>query len=353
MQKRWKTFGLAWLLWTAVALLFTAQQYLLLLPDVTLWQAMQQPFLMWYLWGLSAPCLIWLDRHLPWRTPLARRLVSRLALGAVWTSGFIVVFLGLLIQVPLSGFVRFAPWHFLISLLILGYSIGHAYYIEARQRELEAARLAQHLSEARLQVLRAQINPHFLFNTLNTISSFIETNPRRARAIMEDLGTMLRFSLEASDRSVIPLAAEMAHLRIYTDIMQTRFEGKLTVTYTLAPDTEDALVPPFLLQPLVENAIQHGITTRTQPGQVTISVASEGDQLVLGIADDGVGLPPGWKREPHAGLGLQNTEARLRELYGDAFVFDLQPRPNGGTRVQLRLPLRRPKAAPQPEEVLA
>lgn len=340
MNPRWKTYGLGFLFWTVVGLTLSGQQYLLLRPDVTWLAVLGTNMLMWYLWGLSAPCLFWLDRHLPYRTPRTYRVISRMILGAFWTAGLVVLYLVVLIPGPVSRVLQFGPWHYLVCLLILGVSIGRDYYDEARQRELDTVRLEKDLSDARLHLLRAQLNPHFLFNTLNTISSFVEEEPRRARYMMEQLGTMLRFSLDSANREEVSLGQEITYLQHYADILQARFGDQLTISITADPATQDALVPPFLLQPLVENAVHHGIKVRTAPGCIEVRASVEQDRLKLSVQDDGVGLAEGWSFDKHAGTGLQNTKARLRELYGEAFMFDLVAQPTGGTVALLNLPVR-------------
>lgn len=340
MRKRWKVYGLGFLFWTVVGLLFTGQQYILQAPSVTLLQVLATQMLLWYLWGLSSPCLGWLDRRLPYRYPLTSRIMSRMLLGLLWTAGLVTLLLGVLVPVPLTRFLQFGPWHYLICLLILGVSIGRDYYTQAQQREVEAIRLEKNLTEARLQALRGQLNPHFLFNTMNTISSLVEEDPHRAREMMEQLGTMLRFSLDSAHHAEVPLEQELTHLALYTDIIQARFDD-ITVDVVADPATQDVLVPPFLLQPLVENAVQHGITVRARPGSIQIKIACVSDRLRISITDDGVGLREGWQLERDAGLGLRNTQARLQELYGDAVTFDLTGNRQGGTTILLVLPLHR------------
>lgn len=348
MRQHWKTYGLGFLFWTAIGLLFTGQQYLLQASSVDVFEILRVQMLMWYLWGLSAPCLAWLDRRLPYRHPLVYRLISRMALGMLWTAGFMVFFLGILVPVPLSRFVQYAPWHYLVCLLILGVSIGRDYYVQVQQRQLEAIRLEKNLTEARLQALRGQLNPHFLFNTMNTISSLVEENPHRAREVMEQLGTMLRFSLDSAHHAEIRLEQELTHLALYTDIIQTRFDD-VTVDVVVEAAARGAFIPPFLLQPLVENAVQHGIMVRARPGAVKIKVAATPGQLQIAVVDDGVGLPEDWQFEENAGVGLRNTQARLFELYGEVATLTLANNDTGGTTAHIALPLRNREAGLSPK----
>ena len=221
------------------------------------------------------------------------------------------------------------------------------YAAEARQRELEAARLETQaaqlgasLTEARLRALQAQLNPHFLFNALNAISAFTERAPQTARRMMAELGDLLRASLDHADRQEVPLSEELGFLEHYLAIERLRFEDRLTMTVVASPDVRRALVPSFLLQPLVENAIRHGAGTRVQRGHISIEAGREGDRVVLRVEDDGAGLPEGWRLEDHGGIGLLNTARRLAALYGADQHFSVESLPDAGVRVRISLPLR-------------
>ena len=202
------------------------------------------------------------------------------------------------------------------------------------------ARLERQFTEARLNALRMQLDPHFLFNALNTISSQMERDPRLARNMIERLGDLLRLSLASRDREEIPLAEELAFLDHYLAIQRIRFGAKLKIDVRIDPDVMYSPVPCLFIQPLVENAIRHGISRRASGGTVVVSAERVVNQLRIRVVDDGVGLPPGWTLETSAGLGLSLTRDRLAGLYPNgASRFAVKHRPEGGTEVEIGLPL--------------
>jgi two-component system LytT family sensor kinase len=231
---------------------------------------------------------------------------------------------------------------------ILGGYFAFDYYRKYRERELRASRLETRLAEAQLQALRMQLHPHFLFNTLNAISAFMEKEPRTARRMMAELGELLRFSLDHADRQEITLAEELDFLENYLNIERMRFEDQLSVEVNAEAETLEALVPGFLLQPLVENAIRHGITTRAAAGRIEVRAARRDGMLSLQVRDDGVGLTAGWRLAEHGGVGLSNTVARLEHLYPDQHVFRVESAPGDGVLVDIALPFRTPTSTPRP-----
>jgi len=201
-------------------------------------------------------------------------------------------------------------------------------------------RLERRFSEARLNSLRMQLDPHFLFNALNTISSQVEREPRLARTMIEHLGDLLRMSLESRDRQEIPLSEELAFLDHYIAIQRIRFGDRLRIELQIDPRVANSFVPSLLLQPLVENAIRHGLSHRSSGGTVIVSAQPAGDQLEIRVLDDGVGLPEDWALETAPGLGLSLTRDRIAGLYpGGASQFAVQRRATGGTEVVIVLPL--------------
>jgi two-component system LytT family sensor kinase len=226
---------------------------------------------------------------------------------------------------------------FILYWAILGVYHAYANLSRVKERDLEAAGMRARLAEANLQALKMQLRPHFLFNTLNTASAVLEHDPRTARRILGRLGELLRASLHAETRDEVSLAQEIETLRGFLEIEQARFGPRLTVQLQLAPDTLAAAVPSFLLQPLVENAVHHGIATRATPGHLSITSVRTNGHLELHVVDDGPGLADGIVVE---GIGLSNTRQRLRELYGSAHAMALQPAPAGGLHVIVRVPFR-------------
>lgn len=226
----------------------------------------------------------------------------------------------------------------LVATLVI--AVRSAREAERRRRLADAARRDAEtlLATAQLDALRGQLQPHFLFNTLNTIVGLADTDPASTRRVVEALSELLRSSLDLETELEVSVAAELELLTPYLDIQTIRFGERLRITIAAAPDTLDALMPRLSMQPLVENAIRHGLGPRSRAGSVHISVQRDGDDLVLAVLDDGAGLPAGRLRE---GVGLGNTRARLAGLYGEAASLTIANRPGGGAIVTVRLPFRR------------
>jgi signal transduction histidine kinase len=348
---------LAALFWTGMGLFFASQLVLAGLPWGT---ALSFSMPRWYAWGLLSPGVLWVDRRLGANRSLAARVAWHVPLGIGWTC--LSIFIRLASR-PIRGspapasiaqfFLERFYWDLLIYAVIVGVSISRDYASQVRERErqahgmaLQTADLERRLTEARLQSLRAQLQPHFLFNALNTISAFTETNPQAARRLMERLGDLLRHSLAHAARSLVTLGEELTFLDDYLAIESARFEGRITVSVRADDDLLNAIVPSFLLQPLVENAIRHGVAPRLSGGHVDVSAAGDGSVLTLTVRDDGVGLTPGWRLDRNAGVGLVNVASRLEQLYGRSDLLRIVPMPGGGVEVQVDLPLQPPAGTP-------
>jgi two-component system, LytTR family, sensor kinase len=206
-------------------------------------------------------------------------------------------------------------------LSLVGFAHALAYRGELASRAIDAAHLETRLVEAQLQALQRQLHPHFLFNTLNTISGLMRTNIDAADQMIDRLGDLLRMTLHSSGTQEVPLKRELDVLQKYLEIEQTRFGNRLRVTMRIDPDTLDAMVPNLLLQPLVENAVRHGIAPHLRPGSIVIRSAREHDRLKIEIVDSGAGLPPDRLMALNRGVGLDNTRARLEHLYPGAHRF--------------------------------
>jgi len=220
--------------------------------------------------------------------------------------------------------------------------VAHAVFYAARSldREKLAARLEQDLSAARLNALEAQLRPHFLFNALNTISAFIRSDPDTAERMVARLSELLRHTLNrvSEGQTQTELREELEVLESYLDIERERFKDRLRVEFRIDSETLRAFVPPLLLQPLVENAIRHGIAPRPSAGCVSISSKREGDRLVLTVEDDGVGVQPASNHFPERGLGLQSTRARLDSVYGSRYLLEAKNKSEGGVLVTIDVP---------------
>jgi two-component system, LytTR family, sensor kinase len=343
----------AFVFWTLLGLFFASQDYILGDGDVSWQRALRWSMPRWYTWGLLAPLIAAADRWIGSGRSLGLRLALQVPLGVAWTLAAITIRLFLW---PLVGngwptsiwlFVleRF-HWDLLIYAVIAGVAIARDYAQQARDHEreahrlqLEAVDLQRHLAESRLQSLRSQLQPHFLFNALNTMSALTETDPRTARRLIEQLGQLLRVSLRHAATPLVTLAEELTFLDDYLAIESVRFEGRIIVAVRADDDTLDAMVPGFLLQPLVENAIRHGVGPRLSGGHIAVTASRDGALLRLRVQDDGLGLRQDWMTRREAGVGLRHTVARLEQLYPGGHRFVVTPGMSGnGVDVLLELP---------------
>jgi two-component system, LytTR family, sensor kinase len=246
-----------------------------------------------------------------------------------------------------SMIVRLATFQLPIFWAVWGVAHALRFYQRAKDRERRESELESRLAQARLQALRMQLNPHFLFNTLNSIASLVYDQPRAADEMIESLGELLRLTLNAPDRQEVTLREELHFLDRYLHIEQTRFGERLSVVKNIEPATLDAIVPILVLQPIAENAIKHGIEEQLAPGVVSIDVKRSGDILHLQVSDNGRGLSATADGTVKEGVGLGNTRARLRELYGDKGSLEFGVRPGGGFLVEIKIPWRAlPATAP-------
>lgn len=227
----------------------------------------------------------------------------------------------------------------LAYIALLGLAHAGVFHRRYREREQQAVMLESHLNQARLRALQAQLQPHFLFNTLNGIATLLRRDPASAEEMLTSLSDLLRIALGSSERQEIPLSEELDFLSRYLAIQQMRFGDRLQVREEIEPAAMPCLVPALLLQPLVENAIRHGLEPSGNPGQVLIAAAREGGWLSLRIEDNGVGLSDG-ASNGGGGVGLANVRERLMALHGVAHEFRMEERPEGGVIVKIRLPAR-------------
>jgi two-component sensor histidine kinase len=224
---------------------------------------------------------------------------------------------------------------------IVGALMALAYYHRFVAGQMELAHVEKRLLESKLNTLRMQLEPHFLFNALNTISSEVVSNPELVRDMIEDLGALLRLSLDYKDNQEIPLSQEIDLLDHYLTIQRVRFGDRIRAEIRVQPDVAKVLVPCMLLQPIVENAIRHGLSKRVLGGCVAISATDEEGTLEIHVEDDGVGLPRDWDIENVKGLGVRVTRERLTGLYPEiANPFEIRNRATGGVVVIMRVPLR-------------
>jgi two-component sensor histidine kinase len=223
--------------------------------------------------------------------------------------------------------------------VVIGVYYAFDYHRKYREREDHAAVLERSLTEARLQALRMQLNPHFLFNTLHTISMLNLENAEAANRVLSRLSELLRVALDSEGVQEVRLADELDFVRRYLEIERVRFEDRLRVEFSVNPDLLDAYVPNLLLQPLVENAVRHGLAPRRRAGTISIAARRAGEALVLEVCDDGSGLPDPGDTAPREGIGLENTRARLSELYGAAARLQLLSSPTAGVCALVEIPI--------------
>jgi hypothetical protein len=234
-------------------------------------------------------------------------------------------------------------WFPFLNALILGLGVvatgvARAYSLRLRSRREQAIQLTSQLAEARLDALRRQLDPHFLFNTLNAISSLVERDPRGVRRMIARLGDLLRHSFEGGTEPEVTVRRELALLDLYVDIVKVRFQDRLVVDIRVSDTVLDALVPTFILQPLVENAVKHGVERRTEGGRVTVEATRDGDALVLRVINDAPVEAAVVAAPTRTGVGILNTRSRLEQLYGSAQRFTLERDAERGVVAEVRLP---------------
>jgi len=315
----------------------------------------RQEFKDWYSIGLVSLGVIWFSRgHLPEPGHTGRWVAIHAAATFVFAGIYSVLTSWLVAgessvmhpgQVLTFSYLIRTYWlHYAVVYLVMYWLVvfGHLgwhYYNRFREREVETARLQQELVEARLDALRMQLNPHFVFNTLHAISALIHENPDAADRIVARLSELLCLSLDQTKPQKVPLSEEMAFLDRYLEIQQTRFAERLRIEKDISAEAQEALVPYLILQPLVENAIRHGIEPREDLGLLQIRAFCCDGRLELCVRDNGDGLSENGEMTNREGIGLSNTRSRLRQLYGDNFKLELISPENEGLEARLSLPL--------------
>ena len=344
----------AFLGWTLVALFFGMRLYYanrVSASPITWAQAFAWSFTDAYLWAALSPIVFRASRAFRLgRSAPVRSVVVHVGLGFLLAGVHTMVY-GAVVWFARPDSARELDLpEYLRQLSVLKYHVSviaywvlvlirHTldYHQRFREEELRASRVEAQLAQARLRALEMQLHPHFLFNTLNAITALMHRDVHAAETMLVRLGDLLRLTLEAGEVPEVPLRQELEFLGRYLDIEQTRFADRLHIHMAIDPETLDARVPNLILQPLVENAIRHGIGTSAAGGEIEISAQCDNGTLLLQVRDDG----PGFRASSapiREGVGLSNTRARLAQLYGPRHEFDLANGPDGGFRVRLRLP---------------
>jgi two-component sensor histidine kinase len=333
---------------TAAALLFTSQVWI----DFAYagrrlsWSlALIVALVDWELWALLTPMVVWLTHRFRFsRNRWARAAVIHVACGIA--IGAVKLALEAMLTRAVLGYGR-TPFSFLkIDLTLLTYwfivGVTHVsgHYREARERERRALQLETSLARAQVEALKMQLHPHFLFNTLNTISGLMREDVEAADRMLTKLAELLRRTFETADVQEVPLAHELEFLDDYLSIQQARFGDRLHLSIETSEAARSVLVPTLILQPLVENAIRHGVAARPGRGRVSTQAELRDERLVITISNDGLPLPTAIRE----GFGIRNIRSRVHALYGERASFALHPRPEGGAIAVLDLPARRPEA---------
>jgi two-component system, LytTR family, sensor kinase len=340
---RWLAWLWYWAGWTALALFLGVSSSLAYLSvgnpprwSLTLRMSLAET----YVWAALAPLVTKLARGFPFtRTTIWRSMPVHVAASLV--ISVIKLAVDRVIRKALFGFSTYmlissvAP-NVLFYWGIVAAAHGFSYYRASKEKELRATQLEARLAQARLQLLQMQLHPHFLFNTLHTISELVHEEPQTADNMITGLSELLRETLNAGDGREVPLRREIDVLCRYVEIQRARFGDRLQVDFDIDPRTQDALVPLLLLQPMVENAIHHGLGARSATGRVRVVAQQDGERLVVRIEDNGRGLQA--EAGVHEGVGLGNTRARLEQLYGARHSVSIENAPGGGAMVTVSIP---------------
>jgi two-component system, LytTR family, sensor kinase len=308
----------------------------------------------WYAWAVLVPGMLWMARRYRFGRHTWKRAAAMHGLGVLvftLTHAVIVVSCRVVIMKTLAGrdvewwpafhelfFLNF-DWEMMTYWAIIGLSHALDYHRESQERALTAAQLQTRLAEAQLQALQRQLHPHFLFNTLHTISALMHRNTEAADAMLVRLSDLLRLTLDRVGVQQLPLQDELDFVEKYLEIERTRFGDRLQIHFDIAPDTMSASVPNLLVQPLVENAVRHGIGPKVGGGRVDVVARRDGDQLRLVVRDDGFGLPAdALDAFNTGGVGLSNTRSRLEHLYPGRHRFEFLKPAGGGLAVTVLIP---------------
>jgi two-component system, LytTR family, sensor kinase len=313
----------------------------------------------WYVWAIFTPAIVWLSQHFRLeRQGLWRALLVHVPSVVIFSLGHIAAMAGMQWWLAAVEGRPFVWWHYtrrsalenfdwemITYWAIAGLSHAVLYYREAHDRAIRASQLETKLVEAQLAALQHQLHPHFLFNTLHAISALMHRDVEAADRTLTRLSDLLRLTLESIGQQEVALKTELEFLSKYVEIEQTRFADRLTVRFDIHPETLDALVPNLILQPLVENAIKHGVSNKSGPGHIDVTARREGDKLWMEVRDDGVGLSEDGWTALQRGLGVSTTRARLHHLFGADYRFEFHRR-NPGLSVVVAFPWRADRGQP-------
>ena len=353
-RKTLSKWALIFACWTFLALLFSGPLMIQAVREnraAAGWNSVVGELTFSYIWLALTPLAIWLSKS--FRIEGGQRF-KRLTIHFLASVVFMLlqVLLFTVISIPFGWYPHLTPFWNRYFLLILSFTptnvmfywgvivIEHAldYYQKLQERELRASQLEAQLAQSQLEVLKMQLHPHFLFNTLNAISALIRESPDEADEMVTRLGDLLRMTLETAGLQEVPFKKELEFLKHYLDIEQTRFQDRLKVEMAIEPEALEGLVPSMILQPLVENSVRHGVAPRPEGGCIKIKAWRDNSLLRLEVEDDGPGLCNDMPLKER--VGLTNTRARVSNLYGDEHGLRLRHAAGGGLVVSLSIPFR-------------
>ena len=347
--------------WAFLGLVYSAPIYLEVRSegmDHAAWRVFSWGILIWVAWAPLTPVMIWLARRYSLvEGRLKRNLIFHIPtfvlLSALHSAAATKIILTIkpfdnMGESPMTFWPRFLSRlqgslgaDVLVYGAVVGVCYAIDYYRKFREREYIATQLEVQLAQAQLDSLRMQLHPHFLFNTLNGIVGLVRDNKNEAAVnMLVGLSDLLRHALEHSDRQEVELREELSFIKLYLNIQQMRFSDRLQIDFDVEPATTKLMVPNLILQPLVENALRHGIGQSTGAGSIRIKAKRQHENLILTVSDNGGGLPGHWQLKTSSGIGLANTAARLQQLYGENHRFDIQNRDEGGVEVEIVAPAR-------------
>ena len=361
LKINWRRAGLLFGGWTLVSVIFAAISYAAAIgennKEFGFVSALRLNLVQFYLWAILSPLVFRFSRRFPIELrPLnVRNLLLYFPALISFAGIHQVIHLAVLWSITPSWSQKYpalidcyrAYFAFgfyvdlIIALLIMIAVHALLYYQNFRASELAQSSLKTQLAQAQLRALKMQLHPHFLFNTLHSISSLVLEDPLKANSMIARLGDFLRLTVENSEQQLVTLKEETEFLRCYLDIEQVRFGDRLTVAFELEPQTLSAQVPHLILQPIVENAVQHALAPRAAPGHINIEAKRLNSVLRVAISDNGPGISSNANLPGKKGVGLSNVRTRLQQIYGSDFRFELVNDGDGGLTVVMEIPFER------------
>jgi sensor histidine kinase YesM len=357
LKRRWFRLAMIWGVWTLVGLFFTSQIFVssaYMEKRPTLSRVLFMQMSICYLWALATPLVLWLARRFcierqNWRSRILFHAFGGIALVGLMSAIHFLIFMPFIGRTSeITAFRDFQYVFFNLDrqlciywlLLLMSHVIN--YYNSYRKGRLQAERLRTELVQSQLEALKMQLHPHFLFNTLHSISALLNKDVGAARSMITRLGDFLRLTLENVGTQEVTLQQEMEFLNSYLEIERVRFRDRLTTLVNVDPQMLDVPVPNLILQPIVENAMRHAIATHSSCGRIEITAAPRNGALRIEVKDNGPGLPVDQDGiHLRKGVGLANTRARLERLYGADHLLELANDPAGGLIVILEIPRER------------